>query len=213
MQLTEEPRRCADPDCTTVLSKSNLDRLCFAHQTQKSDALYVASTGGSQSAGIQAKRNCAECKRQFSGDLKYDTCRPCRIAKRQEEKVQEEYKKKNFRNLIQPRSGPIIENPTPEEFIAIIADAYEADIQKITNKKLCSYENLWARQVVAYLACEDLGLLFSEIALDFKTVAQAAENAYEVVADYVRQDQKVAETINEIRTRYVLTNQEAAVSP
>jgi len=145
--------------------------------------------------------------------VKFDTCWPCRLTERQNVRAQQEYKKQNYRIFIEPTRRPIIENPTTEEFIAIVAEACDADSRKITNKKLCSKTTLWARQVIVYLAREDLKIPFSQIVLDFKTKDNVAKYAYRVVADYVQQNQEVAEAINQISARYVLTNKEAAVSP
>ena len=111
-----------------------------------------------------------------------------------------------------PPSKIITENPTPDNLVRIVADAYGIDPEKNLKDTRNNYIIRWARQVAIYLAFNDLHMPYEDIASSFKMRRAMVIHAYSTAANCIQGNHEVAEAIKSIGTRYVFTNTGAAIS-
>ena len=111
-----------------------------------------------------------------------------------------------------PPSKIITENPTPDDLVRIVADAYGIDPEKILKGTRHNYIIRWVRQVAVYLASNDLHMPYEDIASSFKMRRAMVIHAYSTAANCIQGNHEVAEAIKSIGTRYVFTNTGAAIS-
>mgnify|MGYP000636852622 CR=1 FL=1 len=193
-------RVCAQ--CGKTISRYNDSSFCFEHdkRTDLPTRQICAACGENDISPNRANSICATCENKQARDVK--ARQKARAAKI------------DFRVAITKSDAQPVENPTAQDILQIVADAYSIPLDQITSAGYRGTKVTWARYLAIYLITEDLDIhrprhmraALPELTLPALTVSRRR-------IEEVLGEPTILNTINKIRTRFCFSGTKALVPP